>query len=201
MAQLVGEPGARLCAYAARQWSSNAGETQEQMKQRLVRAGFEGKSTIAVVAGHYPLPTISESRAFLLPMCVEDRGVAVVEGVNARRSNNTLYVSCAMRHNTCTDVMVPGVATLRVDEYRWAASPGLGLAVPLRLRATIDGATIDLRSYESMTGVYGHHAFERSYFFASPTPSAARAACASTSVSTRARPSNGPRATRRRWAR
>jgi hypothetical protein len=76
-ASLVVEPDARLCAYAARQWSSNAGETQEQMKQRLVRAGFEGKSTIAVAAGRYPLPTSSESRAFLLPMCVEDRGGVV----------------------------------------------------------------------------------------------------------------------------
>lgn len=76
-ASLVVEPGARLCAYAARQWSLEAGETLEQMKQRLLRAGFETKSTITVPQGSYALPTASEARAFLLPMCVEDRGVTV----------------------------------------------------------------------------------------------------------------------------
>lgn len=236
-AQLVVEPGARLCAVPAGQWSSTSpSETLEQMRQRTLVEMLAKKSTITMPAGSYPLPTASESQAFLLPMCVADLsgpspvateasrvtvtrveggigrddgfyvestfglgagtlGVAVyrpltsptiarlsaspvgahVEGVNARRSNNTLYVSCAIAANTCTNVMVPGVATLRVDEYRWAASPGLGLAVPLRLRATIDGATIDLRSYEAMTGVYGHHAFERSYFFRFANP--VRGAC------------------------
>lgn len=76
-ASLVVESGSRLCAYSARQWSANAGETQEQMKQRLVRAAFASKSTITIAAGSYGLPTMSESRAFLLPMCVLDRGAPV----------------------------------------------------------------------------------------------------------------------------
>lgn len=73
-ASLVVEPGARLCAYAARQWTPEAGETLEQMKQRLVRVGFESKSTITIAEGRHALPTSSESTAFLLPMCILDRG-------------------------------------------------------------------------------------------------------------------------------
>lgn len=236
-AQLVVEPGARLCAVSAGQWaSSSPSETLEQTRQRSLVEMLAKKSTITMPAGAYQLPTMSETRAFLLPMCVSDlsgaRPVAAAasmvnvvrfeggigrdegiyvestfglgahtlatavyrplssattatlsanpvgghfEGVNARRSNGALYVNCALRPNTCTNVMIPGVSTVRVDEYRWAASPGQGLAIPLRLRGTIDGTNIDLQSYESMTGVYGHHAFERTYFFRFASP--VRGAC------------------------
>lgn len=236
-AQLVVEPGARLCAVSAGQWNSvDPMETPEQMRRRSMREMIARKGTIQIPPGTYRLPTMDESRAFLLPMCVSDgdgsspvagaasrvsavrfeggigrddgfyveadfalgadRLITTVarplssattatlsaapvashaQGVNARRSNNALYVSCAIAPNTCNNLTVPGVGTLRVDEYRWASSPGLGLAIPLRLRATIDGATIDLTSYESMTGVYGHHAFERSYFFRFASP--VRGAC------------------------
>ena len=236
-AQLVVEPGARLCAVSAGQWSSaDPMETPEQMRRRSMREMLARKGTIQIPAGSYRLPTMDELRPFLLPMCVSDgdgsspvaaaasrvsavrfeggigrddgfyveadfalgsdRLVTTVsrpltsattatlsaapiashaQGVNARRSNNALYVSCAIAPNTCNNLTVPGVGTLRVDEYRWASSPGLGLAIPLRLRATIDGSAIDLTSYESMTGVYGHHAFERSYFFRFASP--VRGAC------------------------
>ncbi len=75
-ARLAVEPGARLCAYPARQWASNPGESQAAMKERLLREAFAQKSTITIAAGSHALPTASEDRAFLLPMCVEDRGVA-----------------------------------------------------------------------------------------------------------------------------
>lgn len=236
-AQLVVEPGARLCAVSAGQWNSgDPMETLEQMRRRTLREMIARKGTISIPAGTYRLPTMNESQAFLLPMCVSDaNGTSPVptaasmvsavrfeggigrddgfyveadfalgadrlittvsrpltsattatlsaspvtshaQGVNARRSNNALYVSCAIAPNTCTNLTVPGVGTVRVDEYRWASSPGLGLAIPLRLRATIDGTAIDLSSYDSMTGVYGHHAFERSYFFRFASP--VRGAC------------------------
>jgi hypothetical protein len=235
-ARLVVEPGARLCAIPSGQWLGREGESDAQMRQRVLTEALSRKGTITMPAGTYAIATANETRAFLLPMCVEDlsgaRPVATAAssvsavrfeggigrddgfyveaqfglgaetlrvvvarpitsavtatlsaspvashafGVTATRSNGSGYVSCALRANHCYNLTLPGLGTARVDEYRWAASPGQGQAVPLRLRGTLDGAAVDVRSYESMTGVYGHHAFDRAYFFRFASP--VRGAC------------------------
>jgi hypothetical protein len=235
-ARLVVEPGARLCAIPSRQWLGREGESDAQMRQRVLTEALARKGTITMPAGTYAIATANETRAFLLPMCVEDlsgarpvataassvsavrfeggigrddgfyveaqlglgaetRSVVVARpitsavtatlsaspvashafGVTATRSNGSGYVSCALRATHCYNLTLPGLGTARVDEYRWAASPGQGQAVPLRLRGTLDGAAVDVRSYESMTGVYGHHAFDRAYFFRFASP--VRGAC------------------------
>lgn len=97
------------------------------------------------------------------------------DGVNLRRyttsqSDGSLYASCAIRPTHCHSFALGAMGTLRVDEYRWVASPGLGLGIPLRLRGTLSGTAIDLSNYDDMTGVYSHHAFDRTYFYRFAAP-------------------------------
>lgn len=96
-------------------------------------------------------------------------------GVNIRRyttsqTDGSLYTSCAIRPTHCHSFALGAMGTLRVDEYRWVSSPGLGLGIPLRLRGTLSGTAIDLSNYDDMTGVYSHHAFDRTYFYRFAAP-------------------------------
>ncbi len=97
-------------------------------------------------------------------------------GVTARRGTTRLYASCALRPTRCANLTIAGLGSVRLDEHRWSASPGLGLGVPIGLRGTLDGVSVDVRSYDAMTGVYSHHAFERTYLFRFASP--VRGACA-----------------------
>lgn len=81
-----------------------------------------------------------------------------------------LYASCAIAPNACWSLAFPGLGNLELDEYTWRASPGLGFAVATQLRGSIQETPVDIASYDDITTVYGHHAFDRHTFFRFAAP-------------------------------
>lgn len=84
-------------------------------------------------------------------------------GVTILRDDR-LYVSCNLSPRTCTNLEFGDTGTLRVDEYHWQDSPGLGFAQLVRVSGTFGGVAVDVDAYEQLQSIYGHHAFDRYMF-------------------------------------
>jgi hypothetical protein len=84
--------------------------------------------------------------------------------------NERLWVPCNLAANSCTNVSFEGIGDLRVDEYTWASSPGLGFAAPIRVSGTVGGQAVEVSGYDRIATVYGHHAFTRDLLVVFDTP-------------------------------
>lgn len=94
------------------------------------------------------------------------------DGVTATRGtgdDERFYGPCTLPTNRCLRLRGDGV-DIRLDEYNWAGSPGLGFAAGQRLSGTFDGQEWSIEGYENISTLYTRHAFGRSHFFAFEAP-------------------------------
>ncbi len=86
------------------------------------------------------------------------------------RGTEILYASCALEQNQCTSVNFGELGSVVVDEHTWRASPGLGFAQTVAVRGNLQGQIVVIDTYDDLTTVYGHHAFDRYTFARFPVP-------------------------------